>query len=265
MKKKLHPLKTFFRYFKLEKFKERAEYNRLNKLPAFVPTTTNILGHELSILDAKLFLLGKEEIFDRKIYQFESPTDQPVVIDCGANIGLSVIFIKQLFPKAKIIAFEPDPKIFKFLERNTKNFNLPDVSIYNQAVWTQRGKIEFFPQGGLSGRIPFPEDTGLISVPCVRLRDYLENPVDFLKIDIEGAETDVIMDCADKLDNVGALFVEYHSHVSKPQTLAELLGAFTKAGFRYHIKEAFGPKNPFIKHKTMLGMDMQVNIFCCRI
>ena len=42
------------------------------------------------------------------------------VIDCGANIGMSITYFKRLYPKSKIIGFEPDPKIFETLKKNIR-------------------------------------------------------------------------------------------------------------------------------------------------
>ena len=63
--------------------------------------------------------------------------------------------------------------------------------------------------------------------------------VDFLKLDIEGAETTVIKDCADYLGNVDNIFVEYHSFLSEKQTLDELLNILKKTNFRVQIQTQF--------------------------
>jgi hypothetical protein len=63
------------------------------------------------------------------------------------------------------------------------------------------------------------------------LRDLLDSPVDFLKIDIEGAEYAVLKDCRDRLQNVRNLFVEYHAAPDEPQRLNEMLSWFSEAGF----------------------------------
>jgi hypothetical protein len=102
-------------------------------------------------------------------------------------------------------------------------------------------------------------------VKAVRLRSYLAGEtVDLLKIDIEGAETVVLKDCADLLSNVERLFVEYHSFEDRPQTLQELLAVLSGAGFRVHAETIGVTSQPFVKRQTYLGMDMQMNIFADR-
>lgn len=80
-------------------------------------------------------------------------------------------------------------------------------------------------------------------------------------MDIEGAEYAVVQDCIDVLDNVRNIFIEYHSHEKEPQKLHELLAILCRSGFRYHVREAWTSPQPFIHRRTLLGMDLQLNIF----
>ena len=68
-------------------------------------------------------------------------------------------------------------------------------------------------------------------VSTVRLRDYLAQRVDMLKLDIEGAETDVMLDVSDRLRDVHNIFVEYHSFADRPQRLDELTRRAAQTGF----------------------------------
>src|SRR5215203_998957 len=100
------------------KYVLRPEYRaieRIRKLPRYTPFTTEMLGRPLRCVDGASFVASYSEIFKRGIYRFETQSDSPVIIDCGANIGLSVIYFKRLFPAARIIAFEADPSVFDVL------------------------------------------------------------------------------------------------------------------------------------------------------
>jgi FkbM family methyltransferase len=241
---------------------EQIEYKRLSELERFKPTSTKFLGHTMEIVDACTFLGGKEEIFDKGIYEFRADTDSPLIIDCGANIGLSIIYFKQLYPKAKILAFEPDQQIFNTLQKNINSFKLSEVTLYQEAIWKEDGETEFKIEGGFSGRIPKPEDTiDVVKVKARRLKNLLNQPVEFLKIDIEGAEYEVLKDCANFLGQVKNIFIEYHSHITERQTLNEILSLLTESGFRYHIHEAYTRKKPYVDRELMLGMDLQLNIY----
>ena len=65
-----------------------------------------------------------------------------------------------------------------------------------------------------------------------RLRNLLERKVQLLKLDIEGAELEVLRDCGARLQNVERLFVEHHSFLGRPQQLGEFFGILEAAGFR---------------------------------
>lgn len=246
----------------IENYKINQELERLKKLPRYVPTKTTLLGENLEIADACTFLCGYYEIFERKIYNFVASTNQPLIIDCGANIGLSVIFFKRLYPHSKIIAFEPDPNIFSILERNLSVLGFENIEIYKKAIWIDDKNVDFQVEGGYSGRIPKPGDSeNIVKIPAMRLKKLLNQKVDFLKLDIEGAETEVIRDCQDLLSNVDLIFVEYHSHIKENQSLHEILAILHKSGFRYHILEAFSVSQPFVNRQQILGMDLQLNVF----
>lgn len=240
--------------------KKTKELNRLYQQKRYVPGISELYGFPMRFADALTFIHGGEEIFSKQIYMFETQKENPLIVDCGANIGLSVVFFKRIFPKAKIVAFEPDKQLFSILKMNIEKYK--DVELFDKAVWINNGTIDFQQEGGFSGRIPKIGDiTNIVKVPSVRLKDIINKPIDMLKIDIEGAEYEVIKDCADVLNFVDKIFIEYHSHIDEPQKLDELLSIIRNAGFRYHIQEAYTRNKPFVDKELMLGMDLQLNIF----
>jgi len=166
-----------------------------------------------------------------------------------------------LYPKAKIKAFEPDPEVFKCLKTNLKNNRVFDVALYPKAIWTDDNGLEFGREGADGGSIYF--DSNKMFLPSLRLKNLLEKEmiVDLLKVDIEGAEAEVFKDCGELLTKVKYIFVEYHSWIHKQQELATLLSVLSQNNFRYYIN--YTGKNfaqPFIKHESTNGMDIQLNI-----
>jgi len=248
------------------KFRQlNTEKNRLERSTRYIPGTTTLLKTPLAYVDANTCYYGYLDIFEKEPYKFAADTNTPYIIDCGANIGLSVLYFKTLYPDAEIVAFEPDPNIFAVLVKNVDSFQLNNTTLHEAAVWTSNGTLEFQVEGGMSGRIPKATDTtNLTKVQAIRLKDLLCRPVDFLKIDIEGAEGAVIRDCADKLSLVKHLFIEYHSHNTEKQQLDEMLNILSAQGFRYHIHEAYTVPSPFVNRGNMMGMDLQLNISAYR-
>jgi hypothetical protein len=141
-----------------------------------------------------------------------------------------------------------------------------DVELHNKALWVRDGTIEFHRDGADGGRLNAPhEGNDRTSVECCRLTPFmLGEPVDMLKLDVEGAEVDVLLDCAAALANVRNCFVEYHSFAGQPQRLDELLGVLRQAGFRVQLHTQFESRHPLVSRRTTLGMDFQADIAAYR-
>ena len=239
-------------------------YRAIEELPSFTPGQTRLFGRTIAFSDKDGFLHSLREIFVDEVYRFDSAKADPFIMDAGANIGLSVLYFKQRFPAATVMAFEPDPQMFDLLRRNTAG--LPGVELRNAAAWTADTTLTFFTEGSLAGstEIDFLNKGRAVTVAAERLRDRLvERPVDFLKIDIEGAENEVLPDIADALDRVGLLFFEYHSAPGRPQRLGELLQLICDQGFRYVINGAHGARLPFVE-TVPHGFELQLNVSCFR-
>lgn len=215
------------------------KYYKIYKLyhfPRFVRTHSDLIGPDLIVADSASFVSMYKELFEKEIYRFTSKTDEPYIIDCGANIGLSILYFKRLYPKAKIVAFEADPNIYSICQENLQRLGLTGIELVPKAVWYKETTLKFYSEGADGGRIAQAVDQDkLIEVKTVRLGKWLEQKVDFLKLDIEGAEFEVLNDIKSQLDNVERIFVEYHSFVGQPQRLDEMFKILIDSGFRLHI------------------------------
>lgn len=226
--------------------------------------STILFGKKLLITNDFWHLYNLIEIFKDEVYEFEKK-EKPVIVDCGSNVGLSIIYYKKKYPDAQITAFEPDEMLFNLLKKNLKTFDYDDVLAYNQAVWVKDGKIGFSSSGDLGGKISIDDSGASLTVKTFRLKKLLGKKIDFLKLDIEGAEYEVLNDCAEELKNIGSLFIEYHSIPSHEQTLDKILRLLKEAGFRTYIRIAWENMNkPLVEKETNFYYDMQLNIFCYR-
>src|SRR5688572_20822569 len=88
---------------------EHRALTRIRNIPRYTAFTTDLPGVPITGVDSASFVHSYSEIFKREIYRFTTVNNAPKIIDCGANIGLSVIYFKRLYPAAKIVAFEADP------------------------------------------------------------------------------------------------------------------------------------------------------------
>lgn len=243
----------------------RRELARVRAQPRYTPGRTTLFGRPLEYVDSSSFFFLHKEIFDEEVYSFSTTSEQPRIIDGGANIGLSVIYFKRRFPAARITAFEADPSIADVLRRNLETHGLVDVDVRSEALWAHDAELSFHREGADGGQVTAGDGDGICRVRAVPLAGFLNQPVDFLKLDIEGAEFDVLQSCQSRLGMVEKAFIEYHAKADEPQTLACLLALLRDAGFRCFITapSVFSPK-PLLEIKTYNGFDMVLNIFCIR-
>jgi FkbM family methyltransferase len=225
--------------------------------------------YRIEFKDAQEFLVSVDELFVKEFYKFISTNEKPIIIDCGSYIGTSILYFKTKNPSASIIGYEPDENNFTLLKNNVESWGFDDTEIICAAVWTENGTISFNSAGGMAGSIELnksEKENPQISVPCIRLKDILNQPIDFLKIDIEGAEYAVLKDCESQLYHVKNLFVEYHGYYSNMSNLNEILKILLDNGFKYYLKEGLSlHDNPFIEPESEKNFDILLNIFAFRL
>jgi FkbM family methyltransferase len=242
------------------------ELSRLKVLPRFKTTETIFMGRKFCVPDAPTFLSSYHEIICEEIYKFNSNESSPVILDCGANIGLATLYFKIHYPGAKVLAFEPDPNIFAALKNNIELHNFEGVELFNEAIGHKQETLLFNMEGGHSGMLVNNVTDRTVPVRVTPLKDVLAkfDQVEFLKIDIEGHEINVLPTIAHELKKVKNLFLEYHTFIDEPQGLSTIIKIIEEAGFRYYLKDAANKKNPFVERELFYKMDMLVNIFCYR-
>lgn len=163
------------------------------------------------------------EIFDDEIYKFISDKPEPIIIDAGSNIGVAMLYFKHLYPSSKILCFEPDPNAYKALLMNIEQNNIKDVETVHAALSKVEGSIGFYGQINMvspdARGNSIIQSWGLqravsnkISIPSVLLSSYITGEIDFLKLDIEGAEQQVIEGLVEnnKLRHIKAISLEVH-------------------------------------------------------
>lgn len=133
------------------------------------------------------------EIFVKDNYFVEgivSLSAEEVFIDCGAFNGDTIReFIKKTKSNCKIHAFEADVSNFKLLESYIKENGIPNISVYNNAVWNKKTTITFDTAGDMLSRVCCD---GFVTVQAVALDDLINEPVTHIKMDIEGAEYEAL-------------------------------------------------------------------------
>jgi FkbM family methyltransferase len=201
------------------------------------------------------------EVFEHEEYAFESDGPNPLIIDCGAHIGLATVYFKQKHPGATVIAFEADERNVALLLKNVVSNELTDVRVIPAALWSDESGTMMYPDQEVSDGEIFTWGNTLIpniwgngatstesAVKTVRLSTYIDKTVDFLKMDIEGCEEIVLSEISDVIKNVRLLRIEFHGTNTSGavNSLARILALLDRKQFTYtvdykDVKELFTP------------------------
>lgn len=141
----------------------------------------------------------------------------PVIIDCGANIGLFSLLVSSMYPQAKIIAVEPEEANYEMLRRNLSSQK--DVVLLKRGVWSKNCKLSVQARGTGEWGFKVVEDVNgdveAISIADIIRENNLSN-IDVLKMDIEGSEFNVFTEGELVwLDICKMLVIETHEDIVK--------------------------------------------------
>jgi FkbM family methyltransferase len=132
---------------------------------------------------------------------------QPLIIDCGANIGLTSIWYARMFPAAKIVAVEPDHSNLEMAARNLAAY--PNVKLVSGAVWDAPCQLSIVNPDAEPWAFQVEEGEG--SIPAFTIDQLSEgNPILIVKIDIEGAEKALFRSNTDWMDRTSLIAIELH-------------------------------------------------------
>ena len=157
-----------------------------------------------------------QNVFLDQEYDTPFPVDPKVIIDGGANIGMTTLFFSDKYPRAQIIAIEPEVSNFAILEKNCGA--LPHVNLINAALWpTEQAlaikdstaeKWAFSVTGGINESDE--EAVKSVTIPEI-FRRFGISHIDILKLDVEGAERELFRNGAEAwLGSVGQIIIELH-------------------------------------------------------
>ncbi|MER5704800.1 FkbM family methyltransferase [Micromonospora sp. NPDC002296] len=200
------------------------------------------------------------EIFQDNNYDHAGLPEAPFVVDVGANIGLFSLFMKRRYPSARIAAFEPAPQNVEALRQNLALHRAEGVTIHPFCLGAEdqaEARLTYYPEmPGNSTLHPREKDLQRslmgerlgddraaelftateVTVPVHRLSRVLaehhggETAIDLLKVDVEGAELDVLngIDAADWA-RIGTVLLEVTDFDGK---LTGALDLLHRHGFR---------------------------------
>jgi len=135
-----------------------------------------------------------DEIFLQSAYLLLKELEpNPIILDLGANIGVSTLFFAMCWPNSEIHSVEPDPENFRRLCENTKS--LHNIFCHQKVIWSDDVKVPFYVnkhRGSSSSIFKTSSKQHCVYLQAYSLSQFLDHiskeKITLLKIDIEGAE-----------------------------------------------------------------------------
>lgn len=167
-----------------------------------------------------------------------------IIIDAGANIGASTVAFAEHYPRATVIALEPELDNFELLVRNTKLY--PNIIPINVALWGASEERELYARTtGYWGYSLFnlhdSDGSAGQLINCVTIpelmRRYSFDRIDLMKMDIEGAEKNVLENAKHWIEKVEIVLVELHERL-----VAGCESSFYEATKKFERFEKHGEK-----------------------
>ena len=180
------------------------------------------------------------------------------VLDIGAYAAVtSITFSKLVGGKGTVFAFEADAQNQACAIRNIRlaerAWGLNNVSLIQKAVWSHSNGIEFSTEGAMGSSAVAITGLGrglATKVPSISLRDFCKvfalEKIDFIKIDIEGGEIEVLQSSRDVLLRYTPKIVVEPHYVGGELSTEKCCAILRESGYQVTLIEQFGSSTPLI-------------------
>lgn len=201
--------------------------------------------------------LAAHEVWGWEEYGDKNFAIQPgdVVVDLGAHIGSFSVWAARQAPNGQVYAFEPNHENYRLLEENKKLNDIANLSIFNFAVSDKSGEVVLFASDhcSMSHSLFETDAKNSKTVRAVSLAEILQanqiDKVDYLKLDVEGAEYLVILNTPPQtLRQIDKIFIEYHDYLEHGHTYKDIETYLTENGFEVEVG-----RDLFSRHVLKLG------------
>lgn len=180
----------------------------------------------------------KETCLDRDYESFGVNVENGwTVVDIGAGLGDFAVLVGRRHPLATVIAFEPFDESFALLQENIALNRVSNITAVPAAVAAENGvltlsqtgaAVQHTTQGGAAGAAS--EQVSAVGLTDLMTRYQIEK-IDFLKIDCEGGEFDILLNTpAETLHHVNYIALEFHDSATRHHH-SELVNRFQQLGF----------------------------------
>src|SRR3989338_6191414 len=169
-------------------------------------------------------------------YRLKKLKHNSVIVDVGANIGLVSLLASKRFKAKKIISYEPCENNFKFLKKNIDENNCHNVILNKFAVSNKQGQIKLYLHGSATHSINTKKpgkNFEIVNMTTLDKSLKSEKNIDLLKIDVEGAELDVLKGATNTLKKTKQIILEWTNLCSHE----EIIDILKKNKFEVEVKD----------------------------
>lgn len=179
------------------------------------------------------------QLHEKVVSKLFSTNDNLVIFDIGACEGLSSVRYLSIFKSARIYAFEPLPKNYELVLKNKEKHNLKNLSVYKLGLSSENGEASFYVSSGSPSNIDKPSDNSSdfgnkssslykpnktkeihpwlkfnekITIKTQTLESFCNDNkievIDFIHMDVQGAELMVLQGAKDYISNIKSMWLE---------------------------------------------------------
>ena len=238
LKKKYHSLSNYLSVFStpVDAFKFRKLRKNLMK-ETISPISIRVRGAGNRALLCRPNTSDHGVLWDTFYQKYHIPPcnlrEDAIIVDLGANVGYTMVHLAHLYPKAHVYGVEMDIENFRIAKQNIAPF-MDRCSIIHSAVWSENGEISY---GGVeTNAFSIVNNTknenkkNRIQAKTLDtiFKEFGLSRVDYLKMDIEGAEKFVLQHPENWIKNVKSMKIEIH----KPANIDDCMKILEKHGFQ---------------------------------
>jgi len=190
--------------------------------------------------------IWKAKIYDDSRFPIHS---EDVVVDIGGHIGGFAVRAAKLATHGQVFAYEASSKNYTLLKKNRQLNNVDNLHIHNQAVSHQSGEMKFYipSDNGALGSLLQETDSPMETVQATTLTDIITanniEQINFLKMDVEGAEYDILLNCpTETFKKVKCIVMEYHEFEGDQRNHRDLVKLLQSSGFHVEIEDGIFPQ-----------------------
>jgi FkbM family methyltransferase len=200
-------------------------------IPGPEPVAVNLAGTELMVRPGTADLVALHDTFCGAYHRSPWALSRPLIVDLGANIGLTMVDYALTYPEARVYGVELDSANADLARRNTAKFG-SRCRVVTGGVSSRSGPIRYSAPVGDSvsfslGGTPDREGRGLTLDEALEELGVADEVIDLMKIDVEGAEAQVLPTGGHWAERTMHLLVEVHA----PWTVDDCVEALQKLGF----------------------------------